>query len=101
MDLFEVALAILTFILGLFLSWYFYRKERKENEKLRKQNEANAEIIKQLRQYIGAKIRLGNDKRGKIVERPDGTIAIDWTIELKEPVTVSATPRVEVEKKKE
>jgi len=100
-DLFEVALAILTFILGLFLSWYFYRKERKENEKLRKQNEANAEIIKQLRQYIGAKIRLGNDKRGKIVERPDGTIAIDWTIELKEPVTVSATPRVEVEKKKE
>jgi type II secretory pathway pseudopilin PulG len=98
MDLFGMVLWLLglifSFILGLFTNWYFDRKQHR-------QNKANAEVLKQLRQYAGAQIRLGDDKRGKIVERPDGTIALDWTIELKEPVTVSATPRVEVEKKKE
>jgi type II secretory pathway pseudopilin PulG len=98
MDLFDIALwilgLILSFILGFFTSWYFHRKQRKENE-------ANAEVLKQIQQYVDAEIRLGNDKRGKIVKRPDGTIAIDWKIELVESVGVSATPKVEVEKKRE
>jgi len=98
MDLFEIALwllgLILSFILGFFTSWYFYRKQRKENE-------ANAEVLKQIQQYVDAEIRLGNDKRGRIVKRPDGTIAIDWKIKLMESVGVSATPKVEVEKKRE
>jgi len=82
------------FILGFFANWYFYKKQHKENE-------AITEVLKRIEQHNDVEIRLGNDKRGKIVKRPDGTIAIDWKIELKEPVTVSATPRVEVEKKKE
>lgn len=98
MDLFEIALWLLglisSFILGFFTNWYFHRKQRKENE-------ANAEVLKQIQQYVDAEIRLGNDKRGKIVKRPDGTIAIDWKIELMESVGVGATPKVEVEKKSE
>jgi type II secretory pathway pseudopilin PulG len=98
MDLFDIALwilgLILSFILGFFTSWYFHRKQRKENE-------ANAEVLKQIQQYVDAEIRLGNDKRGKIVKRPDGTIAIDWKIELVGSVGISATPKVEVEKKRE
>jgi len=65
MDLFEIVLwflgLILGFILGFFANWFFYRKQRKESE-------ANAEVLKQIRQYVGAQIRLGNDKRGKIVQ---------------------------------
>ena len=66
---------IIAFILGWFTNWYFYKKQHKENE-------ASAEILKQIRQYVGTQIRLGNDKRGKIVEREDGTIAIDWQINI-------------------
>jgi len=85
---------IFSFMLGFLTNWYFDRKQHR-------QNKASAEVLKQLRQYAGAQIRLGDDKSGKIVEHPDGAIAIDWTIELKAPVTASATPRVEVEKKRE
>ena len=91
--IFDIAFLVLGFILGFIANWHFYRKQRKENE-------ANAEILKQIRQHIGAQIRLGNDKRGKIVERKDGTIGIDWKLEFKETVGVSAKPKVEVEKKK-
>ena len=98
MDSFEIILwllgLILSFILGFFTSWYFDRKQRKENE-------ASAKILKQLQQHVDAEIRLGNDKRGKIVKRPDGTMAIDWKIELIESIGVSATPKVKVEEKKE
>jgi len=78
-------------VFGL-LSFYFYRKGRKESK-------ANAEILKQLRQYNGAVIRLGNDKRGKIVERPDGTIAIDWYVTISE--TLSLNDKVTTKKKTE
>ena len=78
MDLvFDIVLLILGFILGFLTNWFFYRKQIK-------QSKADAELLKQIRQYVGAVIRLGNDKRGKIVERKDGTIAVDWTLELKE-----------------
>jgi len=94
MDLFEIVLwflsLILSFISGFFANWFFYRKQRKESE-------ANAEILKQLRQHAGAQIRLGNDKRGKIAQRADGTIGIDWVETLSETVSVSA--KVSVEKK--
>jgi hypothetical protein len=97
MDLSEIALwllgLVLSFISGFFISLYFHRKQRKENE-------ANAEVLRQIRQYVDAEIRLGKDKRGKIVKRPDGTIAIDWKMELMASVETSATPKVEVEKKK-
>lgn len=73
---------ILGFVLGFIANWYFYRKQRKENE-------ANTKILKQIRQYVGAQIRLGNDKRGKIVQNPDGTIAIEWHVNLSETFTVS------------
>lgn len=95
MDLVEISLWILgliiAFILGWLTNWYFYKKQRKENE-------ASAEILKQIRQYVGSQIRLGNDKRGKIVEREDGTIAIDWQINISETVLVS--DKLHVEKKK-
>ncbi len=90
----DIVLLILGFVLGFVANWYFYRKQRKENE-------ANTEVLKQIRQYIGAQIRLGNDKSGKIVQRKDGTIAIDWTLEFTEKVGVNATHKVEVEKRSE
>ena len=89
-----VASVVISFILGWFTNWFFYRKQRKEGE-------ANTEILKQLQSYNNAEIRLGNDKRGKIVKREDGTYGIAWIQQLKEQVTVTATPRVEVEKKKD
>ena len=93
MDLFEIVLwflgLFLGFVLGFFANWYFYRKQRKENE-------ANDKILKELRQHKNAQIRLGDDKRGKIVERPDGTIAIDWAVELRENIKTSATFKAEV-----
>ena len=92
MDLFDIALwisgLILSFVLGLFTSWYFDLKQRKENE-------ANAEVLKQIQQYVDAEIRLGNDKRGKIVKRPDGTIGIDWKIELVQSSVESAIPKAD------
>ena len=86
---FEIGLSLLWivigFILGWFTNWYFYKKQRKENE-------ASAEILKQLRQYVGAQIRLGNDKRGKIIENPDKTIAIRWTIAFSSNATLTDNP---------
>jgi len=76
---FEIGLWILGLVIGFILGWltnlYFYRKQRKETE-------AYAEFLKQIRQYVGAKISLGNDKRGKIIENPDKTIAIRWTRDI-------------------
>ena len=94
MDLvFDIVFLIMGFVLGFLANWYFYRKGRKESK-------ANAEFLKQIRQHVGAMIRLGDDKRGKIVEREDGTIAVDWKLELKESIGVSATPKVELKKSK-
>jgi preprotein translocase subunit YajC len=93
LGLWAASLAI-GFILGFFTNWYFYRKQREEGK-------SSIEILRQLRQFNDTVVRLGKDERGKIVKRPDGTIAIDWKIELMESVGVSATPKVEVEKKRE
>ncbi len=75
----EIGLWILGLIIGFILGWltnlHFYRKQRKETE-------SSAELLKQLRQFVGAQIRLGNDKRGKIIENPDKTIAIRWTLDI-------------------
>lgn len=99
MDLtFEIGLwllgLVIGFILGWFTNWYFYKKQRKESE-------AQANILKQIRQYVGAQIRLGDNKRGKIVENPDGTIAIEWYADLSSSITLSAGVNVEVKKGKE
>ena len=37
-----------------------------------------------LQQKNDAEIRLGNDKRGKIIKNPDGTYGIAWKVELTE-----------------
>jgi hypothetical protein len=84
---------IIGFILGWLTNWYFYKKQRKENE-------PSAEILEQLRQYVGAQIRLGEDKKGKIVERPDGTIAVDWQEKFKEIAVIRDTFEVIVNKKR-
>ena len=92
---------VIGFIFGWLTNWHFYKKQRKENE-------VNAELLKQiqqstgaLEQYVGAQIRLGDDKRGKIVKRPDGTIVIEWQVSLPSSVTVSAKPQIEVKRKEE
>jgi hypothetical protein len=94
----EVVLWVTGLVIGFFLgwltNWYFYRKQRKENE-------ANSESIKQIRQFVGADIKTRNDKRGKLVEKPDGSIAIEWHQSLPSSVVVSATSKVEVKKKEE
>ncbi|MCL5949455.1 MAG: hypothetical protein M1490_03145 [Candidatus Bathyarchaeota archaeon] len=51
------------FILGFFVKWYFYRKQKKDSAK-------NDKILKELRQHVNAQIRLGDSKQGKIVENP-------------------------------
>jgi len=61
-------------------------------------------ILKQgkiLESLVGADIKTRDDKRGKIVKREDGTYAVKWTVELKQSMQLSATPKVEVKKKKE
>ena len=87
MDLFEMGLWILSlivsFALGWFTNWHFYQKQRKESK-------ADAEILKQIRQYVGAQIRLGHDKRGKIIENPRGTIGIAWQVNIPETSGISA-----------
>jgi hypothetical protein len=70
------------FILGWLTNLYFYKKQSEENK-------ANAETLKQLEQYIDGQIRVGNDKRGKIVKRPDGTIGIDWQVNISETASES------------
>jgi len=99
MDLsYEIVLSVTSLIIGVILgwltNWHFYKKQSKENE-------ANAETLKQLGQYADAQIRVGNDKRGKIVKRPDGTIAIEWQVDLSSSVTVDAKAKIEVKKRNE
>jgi preprotein translocase subunit YajC len=90
--IFWILSIIVSFILGYLTNWYFYRKQQKETK-------ANSEVLKQLKQHSDAEILLGNDKRGKIVKKQDGTITIDWTVELVESAVESATPKAEVEKR--
>ena len=86
---------VLAATIALIFGSYIINKQRMtEAKKILKQ----VEILESL---IGADIRTRDDKRGKTVKRKDGTYAVDWTLELKDSIRVSATPRVEVEKKKE
>lgn len=82
----EIGLAVLWvvfgFILGWFTNWHFYKKQRKENE-------AAMEILRQLNGYKDAEIRLGNDKRGKIIKNPDGTIGIAFTQVISDAMSIS------------
>jgi uncharacterized protein YneF (UPF0154 family) len=99
MDLtYEIALwalgLVVGFILGWLTNWYFYKKQLKENE-------VNSLTLKQIRQYIGAQIRVGDDKRGKIVERPDGTIAVNWQVNVSEFLGASASVETKLIKGKE
>lgn len=86
MSLLEVILwflsLILGFILGWLTNWYFYRKQLKENE-------VSTEILKQLKQHDDAEIRLGDDKRGKIVKNKEGNIAIVWSVDCSEKLSIS------------
>jgi preprotein translocase subunit YajC len=99
MDLiFEIGLSIITLVIGIIVgwltNWYFYRRQQKESK-------AIIDDLKFLVQKGDAEIRSGNDKRGKIVKRPDGTIAIEWQVGLPSSVTVSAKPQIEVKRKEE
>ena len=85
---------IIGFILGWLTNWYFYNKQRKENE-------LNSLTLKQIRQYIGAQIRVGDDKRGKIVERPDGTVTVNWQVNVSESIGISDSVKTELIKGKE
>jgi type II secretory pathway pseudopilin PulG len=76
---------IVSFILGFLTSWFFYRKQRKDTV-------ANAKVLKELRQYVNAQIRIGDNKDGKIIENSDGTIAIEWKKELNQSAGVSDLP---------
>jgi hypothetical protein len=86
MDLTEMLLWILSlaisFVLGWLTNWYFYRKQVKEGE-------ANTAILRGLQQKADAEVRLGNDKRGKIIKNPDGTYAVAWKVEIKETLGLS------------
>jgi len=87
MDSLEISLWLLSitisFVLGWFTNWYFYRKQRKEGQSAMK-------ILEQIQQYNDTVIRLGNDKRGKIIKNKDGTYAIAWSIEVKESISMRA-----------
>jgi len=95
MDYLEIFLWLLSivvsFILGWFTNWYFFRKQRKEGESAMK-------ILEQLRQYNDTVVRLGNDKRGKIIKNEKGTYGIAWTVAPNESMSMGAKPKAEVEK---
>jgi len=78
-----IASLVVSFVLGWFTNWYFYKKELRKSE-------AGSRLLKEIRQFVGAQIRLGNDKRGRIVENPDGTIAIEWHVDLSASVTTKS-----------
>lgn len=84
---------IASFVLGFFTSWFFDRKQRSENR-------ANAKILKELRQFANAQIRIGDSKDGKIVENQDGTIAIVWKKEFTDSVGISDSFEVKLIKSK-
>jgi len=73
---------VASFVPGWFTNWYFYRKELQKSE-------ADSRLLKEIRQFVGAQIRLGNDKRGRIVENPDGTIAIESHANLPGSFTIT------------
>ena len=81
----EISLSVLWlvagFILGWFTNWHFYKKQRKENE-------AAMSVLEQLDQYKDAEIRLGNDRRGRIIKNPNGTIGITWSVVLSETMSI-------------
>lgn len=95
--LYELVLWVVGLIIGFILGWltnlYFYKKQSKENK-------ANAETLKQLGQYVDAQIRVGNDKRGKIVKRQDGTIGIDWQANVSGSIGFSDSVKTELTKGK-
>jgi hypothetical protein len=99
MDLiFEIGLSLTTLVIGIIVgwltNWYFYRKQQKENKPI-------IDDLKFLVQKGDAEIRLGNDKRGKIVKRPDGSIAIDWQVGLQESVGIVDKLETKLTKKEE
>ena len=95
MDLiFEIGLSIINLVIGIIVGWYLYRRQQKESK-------AIINDLKFLVQKGDAEIRLGNDKIGKIVKRPDGTIAIERQVSLPSSVTVTAKPQIEVKRKEE
>lgn len=77
----------------LFGSYIITKQRMTEVKKILKQGEI-------LESLIGADIRTRDDKRGKIAKRKDGTYAVDWKLDLKESMGLSATNKAEVEKKK-
>jgi type II secretory pathway pseudopilin PulG len=85
---------VVSFILGFFTSWFFDQKQRKESR-------ANAKILKELRQYANAEIRIGDSKDGKIVEKSDGTIAIEWKKEFTDSMGLSDSVEVKLTKGKQ
>jgi type II secretory pathway pseudopilin PulG len=85
---------VVSFILGFLTSWFFDQKQRKENR-------ANDKILKELRQFANAQIRIGDSKDGKIVENLDGTIAIVWKKEFTDSVGISDSFEVKLTKGKQ
>jgi hypothetical protein len=68
---------VIGFILGWFTNWHFYKKQRDEGK-------SAIEILKQLQQFNDTVVRLGKDRRGKIIRNENGTYGIAWEIVLKE-----------------
>ena len=64
---------ILSFILGWFTNWHFYRKQRREGQSAMR-------TLEQLKQFNDTVVRLGKDERGKIIKTKDGTYAIAWSV---------------------
>jgi hypothetical protein len=89
----NIAIELALFFSGIIIGWiitiYYHRKQEI-------QSKATDEIVRQLRQHAGAQIRVGNEKQGKIVERSDGSIVVEWSRSQPASVTVTAQPKVEV-----
>lgn len=68
---------VIGFILGWLTNWHFYKKQRDEGK-------SAIDILKQLQQFNDTVVRLGKDKRGKIIRNENGTYGIAWEIVLRE-----------------
>ncbi len=66
----DIVIAVIFFLIG-------WNVQKKETKKVEKRLEMSQRDLGFLRQHVNAVIRLGNDERGKIVVRPDGTLGID------------------------